>query len=176
MKNFKIEFNKDDAKRGKIFTPYTYNMRNSASTQLEINFHELYEGTYSFAKYGMCQFIIKSDDPLKAVELAIKRLKLIFKNGVPNSSKLKYEVSGFKLNEFNKKGLFTPSFWVNTHLQNKFTSDYYYAKKGDILLHDIDGDGWGFWYVVDANGNKLSSRLKGSILVGLLSDGVITIK
>jgi len=179
---FKIEFNENDKNRGKIITPYYYEVYGYRNPiQLEVNFSELYKrpnsqtATYSFAKYGICQFTIKSDNINSAIELAIQRLKDIFKNGIPNRND-KFIVSGFRYDETNKKVSYTPSFMENTHLRNQFTEDSFKTKKGDLLKHDTEGDGYDFWYAIDNDGKRISDRLKGSILIGFISDGVLITK
>jgi hypothetical protein len=172
--NFEIKFDASNNNKGTIITPFTYVVYGYAKPfQLEVNFNELYEGTYSFAKYNVCQFIIEADNINKAIELAVERLKDIYKNGMPQKKQV-FRVTGIKYNGSNDKVAYTPSFMENTHLRNQFTASSYKTKQGDLLVHDTDGDGYGFWYAVDNDGKIISSRLKGSILNGLVCDGVIT--
>ena len=172
---FEIKFNKDDKNEGEIITPYKYKIIGySDSFELKVRFRELYKGTYSFNEYNICQFIIKSRDINSAIKLAIERLKYIFKDGVAkrNSNKI-FVVSGFQFDEKNTKKPYTPSFMENTHSMNQFTENSFKTKKGDLLKYDSDGDGYGFWYLVNKDGERISNRLKGSIFVGYISDGVI---
>jgi len=172
--NFEVKFDESKKNRGTIITPFTYVVYGySTPIQLEVNFNELYEGAYSFAKYNVCQFIIKVDDVNKAIELAVERLKDIYKDGMPQKKKV-FRVTGIRYNDSNNKVTYTPSFMENTHIRNQFTESSYKTKEGDLLVHDTDGDGYGFWYAVDNDGKRISSRLKGSILNGLVCDGAIT--
>jgi hypothetical protein len=157
--------------RGTIITPFFHNVYNNSEI-LEVNFSELYKGMFSFAKYGVIQFNIKSDNVEDAITLAKNRLNVIFKNGYPNKKDI-VVVTGFRYDENNNKNTYNLSFMENTHNNNRFTENSYKTKKGDLLKYDQDGDGFGFWYVVDKNGKRLSERLKGGIFIGYLSDGVI---
>lgn len=170
--DFEIKFDASKNNRGTIITPYTYVVCGYPTPfQLEVNFNELYEGTYSFAKYNICQFIIKAENINNAIELAIERLKEIYKNGMPK--KKIFRVSGIRYDDCNNKITYTPSFMENTHLRNQFTESSYITEKGDLLMHDTDGDGYGFWYAVDNDGKRISSRLKGSILNALVCNGTL---
>ncbi len=172
---FKIKFDNDSENSGEIITPYTYKIVGySDSFELKVRFKELYKGTYSFDEYNICQFNIESDNIDSAIKLAIERLKYIFKDGIPqrNSDEI-FVVSGFQYDKKNTKKPYTPSFMENTHSMNQFTENTFKTKKGDLLKYDRGGDGYGFWYLVNKNGEKISNRLKGSILVGYISDGVL---
>jgi hypothetical protein len=182
---FKVEFN-DDKNRGKIITPYTYMLYGYSNPfTLEVNFNELYKCResladggmmmYSFAKYGICQFNVKSKNIKSAIESAIERLQDIYKDGIPNKNDA-FVVSGFRYNEDNKKVSYLPSFMEDTHIRNQFTKNSFTTKKGDILRYDDDGDGWGFWYAIDNDGKRVSTRLKGSILISYIADGVVVKK
>lgn len=174
MNKYKVLKSDSDKDRGTIKTPYSYKEYYTLK-QFEINYSLTYKGMYCFAKYGLMQFHIASDSLNKAIEMAKQRIDGIFniENILPSNSDI-FEVSGFRYDENNIKKLYELSFMENTHMNNPFTSNSYKTKKGDLLKHDVDGDGWGFWYVVDENGNRISERLKGGIFIGYLSDGVLT--
>ena len=160
-----------DKNRGTIITPFFHEVYGETEV-LEVNFREIYKGVFSFAKYGVIQFNIKADNIETAVEMAKDRLDDIFKNGYPKKNDI-VVVTGFRYDENNNKKPYNLSFMENTHLHNQFTANSYKTKGGDLLKYDRDGDGWGFWYVVDENGKRVSDRLKGGIFLGYLSDGVI---
>ena len=158
--------------RGTIHTPFFHNAY-LREEPLEVSFSELYKGMFSFGKWAVVQFLIKSDDVNEAIEMAKDRLELILANGYPDRLKDILVVTGFRYGEKNEKTPYTLSFMENTHHQNQFTASSYKMKEGDLLRHCSDGDGWGFWYAVDKNGNRISSRLKGDIFLSALSDGEI---
>ena len=159
--------------RGTIITPFFHEVYNKKE-RLEVNFSSLAKETFSFAKYGVIQFIIEADSLEKAVELAKDRINLLFPM-YPKQNEI-IKVTGFKYNNENVKVPFELSFMENTHHQNQFTANSYKTKIGDLLRYDCDGDGWGFWYIVDDNGKRISERLKGKTFLGAISDGIITKK
>lgn len=169
--NYQVQFKENN--KGSIITPFSHKCYGKDEI-LEVSFNELYKGSFSFARYGILQFLIKTDNVKDAVKLAKKRLDAIFKNGYPTKNDI-VVFSGFKYDEKdNKKIPYQLSFMENTHHQNQFTKSSFIVKVGDLLKYDCDGDGWGFWYAVDENGKRISARLKGSIFIGYCSDGVLT--
>ncbi len=171
-KNYEVIF--DGENKGKLITPYVFkNAWHREGIQIIVNFNELYEGMFSFAKYSIVDFNIKSDSVENAIEMAKNRLDDIFSDGCPNSNKDIFEVTGTKYDYNNNKVPYELKFMENTHLRNPFTKSSYVTKKGDLLKHDVDGDGWGFWYAVDKSGKRISDRLKGTIFVSSFSNGII---
>ena len=151
---YKITF--QEGNRGTILTPYIHNAYRNDEI-LEVNFRELYEGMFSFAKYGVLQFNIKANSIEEAIELAKVRLDNIFSNGDPNRIRENVIVSGFKYDENNNKIPYNPPL----------------AKIGDLLKYVGNNDGYGFWYIVDSNGKRISNEVKSGIFESLFADGVI---
>jgi hypothetical protein len=160
-----------EGNRGSIITPFSHEIYGKHEI-LEVNFNEIYKGMFSFARYGVIQFNIKSDNTETAIEMAKERLNHILRNGFPKRDGI-VVVSGFRYDENNNKKPYNLSFMENTHTQNQFTANSYKTKAGDLLRYDTDGDGYGFWYAVDIRGKRISGRLKGGILTSYLSDGVV---
>jgi REP element-mobilizing transposase RayT len=160
--------------RGTIETPYYYQVYNKNEI-LQVNFSEIYKGCYSFWKYGIMQFNIKSDNINTAIEIAKDRISDIMANGYPKRGDI-VMVTGYRYDDNNTKIPHTLTFMENTHIRNQFTANTYKTKAGDLLKYDCDGDGWGFWYAVDENGKRTSDRLKAGIFIGYLSDGIIVKK
>jgi hypothetical protein len=172
---FKVIFN--DEKKGIIQTPFLRKIYNQNNILINIKFSELYEGCYHFGEWNVLSFHIKTNDVKKAVKLAKNRLNYLFndlKLDFNTDNKKMFYFTGSRLDDQNNKNNFQLSFMENTHLQNQFTKDSYIVKKGAKLIYDCDGDGWGFWYEIDENNKRISDRLKGATLNGLLSDGVLT--
>lgn len=173
MKNFKVIF-KEEENRGTLICPFFYDSYGKQKF-IEVNFSPLLysKGVFSFAQYGILQFTIKSDNIKDAIKMAKERIKIICKNGLPKQNDIVI-VNDFRLLDDNTKKPYILSFMENTHHQNQFTPNSYITKKGDLLMYDRDGDGWGFWYAIDENKNRISGRLKGGTFFGYVSDGVVT--
>jgi hypothetical protein len=134
----------------------------------EFSVQEIYKGCYSVSKYNLAQFLYRTEDEKKAMQYAKKHLKKLGKLDYSDRNGI-FVVTNYQYNEKGEKVIFTPSFMENTHTKNQFTAHTYKTNKGALLRYDGDGDGYGFWYEVDCNGNKISDRLKGQIFVGLFS-------
>jgi hypothetical protein len=166
---YQVEFKEKN--RGTIISPFSFNV-NGENEIIKIDFWQLYEGLFSFVKYGLIQFDIKADDVKDAIELAKDRLDFVFENGYPKRNDI-VSVTGFMFDKNNTKKPFVLSFMEKTNSLNQFTESSYKTKPGDLLKYNGDGDGFGFWYIVDENGNRKSDRLKGDTFTSCLSDGII---
>jgi hypothetical protein len=164
---------------GEITTPLIwFQSRFDKGNKIIARYRNLRDNEYQFwDNFGgaLFSFEIEGTTPKMAYEKAIDRLKSIFKNGVPQKRGAMFEVSGYKFDELNKKLPFTPSFMTGTHIRNIMGDGKYKTEKGELLKFDDNGDGWDFYYLVDAYGTKVEDvpRLKGSIFSSLFGQGII---
>ena len=164
---------------GEITTPLIwFQSRFDKGNKIIARYRNLRDNEYQFwDNFGgaLFSFEIEGTTQNIACEKAIDRLKSIFKNGVPQKRGAMFEVTGYKFDELNKKEPFTPSFMTGTHIRNIMGDGKYKTEKGELLKFDDNGDGWDFYYVVDAYGSKVEDvpRLKGSIFSSLFGQGII---
>jgi len=175
---FEVIISNENEESGKIITPYIPSNRGSGRLNLpnlEVRFKKIkrYNGEkyYNFWEYNFCDFNIYSNNLKDAIELAIKRLIIIFKNGVPSVFN-NFIVSGYKLDEKTNKKLPVEIAMENKEL-NKRGEKWIYLKKGDILEFDVANDDKdGFWYIIDKSTKKrVSNRIKGSNISSYISNG-----
>jgi hypothetical protein len=175
--NFEVIIDDKNDESGKIVTPFFLlegtNIRKKLEVRFENSTYRKAEKKYKFWEYNTCDFNIYSNDIKKAIELAINRLIIIFKNGVPTVFN-KYIVSGYKLDEKTNKKIPFEIEMENTELY-KGGEKWITLKKGDTLEFDTaNDDNYGFWYIVDnVTKKRLSNRLKGGSISKYFSDGKI---